>query len=242
MKSLVLGVVLGGCGMSPNATLAQIPQAVIRIDLYPQTDDNDDDIIQTNVMLQVYKDVADSDAPPNCPTIADEPATFDQTSIDITNRGQEDDFDGCIWPYWNTTLPLGPLDATSISLPDGFGATFPPGMLGARIAHLTNGHPWSFHAGETFQVTWSSVDDLATLALVNVIASWTTGGTTVPLENIANDATTITLQMPDPLPAGDGTFEIFLDHNIDHTPTTCTGAMRCEASNPRRFDHVAHVD
>jgi hypothetical protein len=242
MKPVLLGVALGACGMSSNTTLAQIPQAVIRIDLYPETDDNDDDIIQTHVTLQVYKDVPDSDAPPQCPTIDDDPATFDQTSIDITNQGQEGDFDGCIWPYWDTTLPLGPQAGTSISLPDGFGATFPPGVLGARIAHLTAGHPWSFHAGETFQLTWSSADDLATLALVDVIASWSTGGTTVPLENIANDATTITLQMPDPLPTGDGTFEVLLDHDIDHTPSSCTGATRCEASNPLRFDHVAHVD
>jgi hypothetical protein len=244
MKWMMLGVVLGACGITPNATLAQIPDPVIGVQLVPQTDDNDDDLIQTSVSLSVYTaPMANMDVEPaDCPTIADEPAMFDHTSIDVSDRGEPDDFEGCNPPDWTTTLALGPDAGTSITFPDGFGATFPPGVLGARIAHLTGGHPWSFTAGETFQITWSSADDLATLALISVIASWKTGTTTVPITALAFDATTITLQMPDPLPPGDGVFDIFLDRILDDTPTSCTGAIRCEATNPRRFDHTAHVD
>jgi hypothetical protein len=244
-------LVLVGCGPTPNATLADLPDLRVGVIVDNEVDSDDDNTRPSKVLIGLhYDEDAFRSEHGDCATLEGGEGTINGVSLELESPGDRDkEIDECNHPYFGSdTFFLGAFEPGRLELGDGtlqISATFEGDPFGARIAKPVAPSTWNLRAGEPFAFSWSHTPDLAGITPDRVAIHFKQGyhrGDKLTVTEVT-DSEIRGVAPSVPEYTGEGTLEILLlgASSTWDVATTCVGAAECNCTSYRLYDHVASL-
>ena len=230
---------LAACSTSdvtPNATLAELPDLALRVIARPEVTTIDADTRPTE--LAVFLEYDDElFGPDPCATLAGITARFDGIPLSLQTNGRQDDaFGYCVLPMLGGTVELGLAGEHEVVVEDGthtitarFDNTF-----AARTATLVSHPQWSFAAGDEVVVVWSHPAEVPDIRFEQDFDDFFD----MRAERVDDELHFRIAEQP-PL-RGDGRVSFIGTPEADRA-IECTGADACILENHRSFVHTATI-